>query len=36
VWDGTDSGGLSLSSGIYFVRLAAGDQEAFRKVTLLK
>ncbi|MBN2564580.1 MAG: T9SS type A sorting domain-containing protein, partial [Candidatus Eisenbacteria bacterium] len=36
VWDGTDDRGLSLSSGVYFVRLSAGQDEAFRKVTLLK
>jgi thiol-disulfide isomerase/thioredoxin len=36
VWDGTDDRGHGLSSGVYFVRLAAGEESAFRKVTLLK
>ena len=36
VWDGTDDSGLNLASGIYFARLAANEESAFRKMTLLK
>ncbi len=36
VWDGTDDSGLPLASGIYFARLASGEDSAFRKMTLLK
>jgi hypothetical protein len=35
-WDGRDDSGLPLSSGIYFVRIRAGNFSAVRKVTLLK
>jgi hypothetical protein len=36
VWDGTDAAGRSVASGIYFARLAANNESAFRKMTLLK
>lgn len=36
VWDGKDGFGCSVSSGIYFIRLASGGQGATRKVMLLK
>jgi hypothetical protein len=36
VWDGTDDSGRAVSSGVYFARLAAGEESAFRKMTLLK
>ncbi len=36
VWDGTDGTGVSLGSGIYFARLTANGETAFRKMTLLK
>ena len=35
-WDGTDAHGVSVASGIYFVRLTAEDTALTRKVTLLK
>ncbi len=34
-WDGRDSEGMSLSSGIYFTRLRAGGRVLTRKLTLL-
>ncbi|MBN2566207.1 MAG: T9SS type A sorting domain-containing protein, partial [Candidatus Eisenbacteria bacterium] len=36
VWDGTSDDGSQLSSGVYFAKLAAGQETAFRKMTLLK
>lgn len=36
VWDGRNSDGASLGSGVYFARLAADGEEAFRRMTLLK
>ncbi len=36
VWDGADDSGRDLASGIYFARLAANEESAFRKMTLLK
>jgi hypothetical protein len=36
VWDGTADDGSKLSSGVYFARLTAGKETAFRKMTLLK
>ena len=36
VWDGTDSNGNQISSGIYFYRLEAGDFQKVRKMILLK
>jgi hypothetical protein len=35
-WNGRDDSGGEVSSGVYFIRLKAGDFEATRKVTLLK
>ena len=35
-WDGKNEAGKSLASGIYFARLAAGGETAFRKMALLK
>ncbi len=36
VWDGADESGQELATGVYFARLEAGDDSAFRKMTLLK
>jgi len=36
VWDGTGDSGQSLASGVYFAKLATGEQSAYRKMTLLK
>jgi hypothetical protein len=36
VWDGTDDSGRALATGIYFAKLAAGEEKAFTKMTLLK
>jgi hypothetical protein len=35
-WDGTDNHGNRAASGVYFVRLVAGENRASRKVVLLK
>jgi hypothetical protein len=35
-WDGTDDGGKPLSSGVYFLRLRAGTEEAVRKIVVLR
>jgi hypothetical protein len=35
-WSGNDSRGHSLTAGIYFIRLRAGDATVERKVVLLK
>ena len=36
IWDGTDTSGRSVSSGIYFVRFTADNFVDTRKVMLLK
>ena len=36
VWDGTDSGGEAVASGVYLVRLTAENASLTRKVVLLK
>jgi len=36
VWDGSDSMGRPVSSGVYFLRLVAGEAIAARRVVLLK
>jgi len=36
VWDGTDQSGESVSSGVYFVSLRAGDVQRTRKVLLIR
>ena len=35
-WDGTDSRGASVASGVYFCRITAGGSVAIRKMVLLK
>jgi pimeloyl-ACP methyl ester carboxylesterase len=35
-WDGRNDKGKSVSSGIYFARMRAGDQAIFHKIVLLK
>jgi hypothetical protein len=36
VWDGRDSAGRSLPSGVYFIRLCSGDQVLVRKILLVR
>ena len=36
VWNGMDAGGRRAPSGIYFVRLLAGDLDTARKMVLLQ
>jgi hypothetical protein len=36
VWDGTDNRGRSVSSGVYFLKLTAGDFSQTRKAALLR
>jgi|GEM_PF-2623561 len=35
-WDGTDSAGRQVNSGVYFYRMSAGNFHEIRKMTLLK
>ncbi len=35
-WDGTDSRGVKVASGVYFYRLSAGKFNAYRKMLLVK
>ena len=35
-WDGKDASGRDVSSGVYFSRLAVGDQARVQKMLLLK
>jgi flagellar hook assembly protein FlgD len=35
-WDGRDARGLSVPTGIYFVRMTAGEFNAAQKVMLMK
>ncbi|NMD12194.1 MAG: T9SS type A sorting domain-containing protein [Candidatus Cloacimonetes bacterium] len=35
-WDGTDSNGAQLASGVYIYRLSTGKTSASRKMILLK
>jgi hypothetical protein len=36
IFDGLDSGGRTLSSGVYFYRLKTGDKTLQRKMILMK
>jgi len=36
IWNGTDSNGNTVSSGVYFYRLTAGDKSLTKRMTLLK
>ena len=35
-WNGTDTGGRRVASGVYFYRLRAGDHESVKKMSLVK
>jgi hypothetical protein len=35
-WEGTDTGGRRVASGLYFYRLRAGDHESVKKMSLVK
>jgi photosystem II stability/assembly factor-like uncharacterized protein len=35
-WDGRDSGGKRVASGVYFVKVRAGEEEATTRITLLR
>ena len=36
VWDGRDSGGVAVASGVYFYRLRVGEVQLTRKMLLVK
>jgi hypothetical protein len=36
IWDGTDQGGRQAASGVYVLRIAAGEDRARRAITLLR
>jgi hypothetical protein len=36
VWDGTNDGGIAVSSGVYFYRLEAGQRTETRRTVFLK
>ena len=36
VWDGKDSSGIDVNSGVYFYRLRAGEYSSTRKMTLIR
>lgn len=36
IWDGTDGGGRSVGSGVYFYRLTAGDGSITRRMVVVK
>ena len=36
IWDGRDTRGLAVASGVYFCRLIAGDFRATRKLMLFR
>jgi hypothetical protein len=36
VWDGRDEEGMSVSTGMYLVRLNAGDYRSVEKISLLR
>jgi flagellar hook assembly protein FlgD len=35
-WDGTTADGSPVPSGVYFLRVRAGDDEAVRKIVLMR
>jgi flagellar hook assembly protein FlgD len=35
-WNGTDDNGLALSSGLYFLRMTAGEYQHTAKLVLMK
>lgn len=35
-WNGSDDGGHAVSTGVYFVRLVAGEKVLTRRIVLLK
>ncbi|NIO29190.1 MAG: T9SS type A sorting domain-containing protein, partial [Candidatus Latescibacteria bacterium] len=35
-WNGNDNNGISVSSGVYFYRLRAGDKTLTKKMVLIK
>jgi hypothetical protein len=35
-WNGRDNNGLSVATGVYFVRFAAGDYETTQKIVMIK